>query len=232
MVPFSPPFAIDKKAKKYGCYIDVNGLPYAASWTGNWAVSDFTDTSGLSNFQLSPFQLSAELLTAWKASSPLSFGSHASVRLDETKPYPVAKIAHPTAKSRDLVAREFSMMRYLSKLNAIARTAEEPLIDQDGIFGFRLERLSRVGLDELVDRIAEVESLLDTLHNAGYCHGDCSLSNIMQNEDGKLVLIDLAFAGPIGGNIPNDFPKHLFPADTFTAEIDLERVKKWGNHRT
>lgn len=168
----------------------------------------------------------------WAASLPLAFGSYASVRLRETEPYPVVKIAHPTAESRDLVEREFFIMRDLSKLNVIARIADEPLADQDGVFGFRLERLYRVDLEDMVQRISEVEDLLDTLHDAGFCHGDCSFSNIMQNKDGKLVLIDLAFAGPLGGIVPEGFPKHLFPEGSYTVEIDRERIKKWARPRT
>jgi hypothetical protein len=38
MKPFSAPFAIEKKIKRYGCYIEVDGVPHEASWTGDWAV--------------------------------------------------------------------------------------------------------------------------------------------------------------------------------------------------
>lgn len=231
MEPFSPPFAVDKKAKRYGCYIDVDGRPHEASWTGDWAVFDFTDTSHISNFELSPLRLTAEMSNVWKCSKPLAFGSHASVRFEETVPYPVIKIAHPTDKCRRLVEREFNIMRGLSYLDAVARVGGEPLTDQDGIFGFRLERLYRVEFEDLQQRIQEVRKLLESLHGAGYCHGDYSFSNIMQNQEGRLVLIDLAFAGPLGSQIPENFPKHLLPGGRYNTNIDQERMERWGKFR-
>lgn len=225
---FSTPFAIEKKVKRYGCYIDVNGIPHEASWTGNWAIFEFTDTSQIADFQLSPLPFPNELSTAWKSSIPLAFGGHASVRARETGRYPVVKIAHPTNKCRRLVEREFNIMRTLSTLDAVAQIADKPLRDQDGVFGFHLERLFRVELDELQRRFREVERLLDALHNAGYCHGDCSFSNIMQNQEGRLVLIDLAFAGRLGTDIPEVFPKHLSQGSSYTVNIDRKMIQKWG----
>jgi hypothetical protein len=43
-------------------------------------------------------------------------------------------------------------------------------------------------------------------------------------------LIDLAFAGPLGSDIPEGFPKHLFSGSQYTADIDCERIHKWGSH--
>jgi hypothetical protein len=229
MKPFSAPFAIEKRIKRYGCYIDVDGVPHEASWTGDWAIFDFTDPSLIVDFRLLPLQLTTEMSTIWKCSRPLAFGGHASVRFEDVDRYPVVKIAHPSDKCRRLVEREYNVMRDLSDLDAVAQVAGEPLADQDGVFGFRLELLHRVELEELQMRFQEVERLLDALHDAGYCHGDCSFSNIMQNQDGKLILIDLAFAGPLGSDIPEEFPKHLFSGSRYTANIDRERIRKWGN---
>ena len=63
MKPFSAPFAIEKKSKRYGCYIDVDGIPHEASWTGDWAIFDFTDPSLLVDFRLLPLQLTTEMST-------------------------------------------------------------------------------------------------------------------------------------------------------------------------
>jgi hypothetical protein len=119
-------------------------------------------------------------------------------------------------------------MRDLAEVNTVAQVADEPLTDKDGIFGFRLERLYYVELEDLQRRFKEVRCLLETLHDAGYYHGHCSFSNIMQNKEGRLVLIDLAFAGPLGSEIPEDFPKHLFQRGPYTTNLDLDRVEKWA----
>jgi hypothetical protein len=229
--PFSPPFAIDKNVKRYGCYIDVDGVPHEASWTGNWAAFEFTDTSSLVDFRLVPLQLTTEIMTVWKSSTHmhLAFGSHASVRSEGVDSKFVVKIAHPNDKCRRLVEREFNIMRDLSDLDAVAKVAGEPLADQDGIFGFRLERLYHVEPEEMQARFQEVERLLNSLHDAGYCHGDCHFSNIMQNREGKLVFIDLALSGPLGSEVPEEFQTCLVRGSRYTADIDREMIKRCGN---
>jgi hypothetical protein len=85
--PFSPPFPIGKQ-QECGCYIDVDGVPHLASWTGEWAVSDFSDTSRLSNFQLFPLELSPEITSLWRSSKLLGFGTDACIRSEGTDSYP------------------------------------------------------------------------------------------------------------------------------------------------
>jgi hypothetical protein len=77
------PFDIDKNTKRYGCYIEIYSVPHQTSWTGDWGIFDFTDTSQLLDFQLVPLQLTTEMSDVSKSFDPLplAFGSHASVRL-------------------------------------------------------------------------------------------------------------------------------------------------------
>ena len=234
---FSLPFAIDKKIKRYACYIDVDGVPHEASWTGDWAIHDFTDPSLLVDFQLVdfrlvPLQLTTEISTLWNRSRLLAFGSHASVRFVEDDvddpSYPVVKLAHPGDEtSRRFVEREFNIMREFSDLDAVAQVAPEPLVDEHEVFGFRLELLHRVDPRELEVRFQEVERLLDELHEAGWCHGDCNFSNIMmRKKDGRLVLIDLSFAGRIRSRVPEGFLRHLFEGTRrYMVHVDRERIR-------
>lgn len=215
--------------KRHGCYVEVDGAPHEASWTGDRAVFNFTDTSSLTDFRLLRLQLTAEILTIWKRSRPIAFGGHGSVRVEDADRFPVIKIAHPSDECRQLVEREYKIMRELSDLDTVAQVASEPLVDHNGIFGFRLEQLHRVKLGELKLRSQEVMRLLDSLHKADWCHCDPSSSNIMQNQAGKLVLIDLAFAGRLGSDIPESFPSHLFSESRYTAEIDRKRIQQWCN---
>ena len=207
--------------------MDVDGNPFKASWTGRLSTFDFTDISHISGFELHPLTLDVRISSLWNTSELLGYGTHACARLKGADAHPVFKFAHPDEVSRRWVAREFKMMQDLSKTKAVARVADEPLTDERGIFGFRLQRLYRVELRELQERFEEVEDLLETLHQAGYCHGDCSPSNIMKDVEGTLVLIDLAFAGRLGEGIPKDFPKYMFSEDVYTAEIDHRRVVEW-----
>lgn len=232
ITPISPPFAIDKKAKRYGCYIDIDAVPHQASWTGDWGVFDFTDTSRLLGFQLVPLHLTTEIFEVWKSSEllPLAFGSHASARLGRNDSHPILKIAHPNTESRHLIAREFNLMRDLSHLDSVAQVADQPLKDENGFFGFRLELLQRVELEDLQIWFAEVESLVDSLRAAGWCHGDCSPGKIMRKREGKLVLIDLAFAGRLGSEVPEGCSRRMFPGGVWTVDVDRERIEKCGRH--
>jgi predicted unusual protein kinase regulating ubiquinone biosynthesis (AarF/ABC1/UbiB family) len=78
-------------------------------------------------------------------------------------------------------------------------------------------------------RFQEVKRLLDSLHDAGYRHGDCHFSNIMQNRERKLVLIDLALSGPLGSEVPEEFQRCLVRGSRYTADIDREMIKRCGN---
>jgi len=75
------------------------------------------------------------------------------VRFEDVDRYPVVKIAHPNDECRRLVEREYNVMRDLSDLDAVAQVAGEPLADQDGVFGFRLELLHRVELEAVSWRV-------------------------------------------------------------------------------
>ena len=223
--PFSPPFPVG--AQGYGCYVDVDGTPHLATWTGDWAVNDFGDTSGLCDFHLSSLELDPEVIKLWNSSQLLGFGADACARLASTGLHPVMKIAHPSDTCRLRIEREFRIMRSLSSTGTVAQVSDEPLMDGDGIFGFWLEKLDAVTHEELKIRHEEVEHLLKTLHAAGYCHGDPSFSNIMQNKEGKLVFIDLAFAGPLGDPVHDDIPVFMFPKRLYTVETDWRAVDFW-----
>jgi hypothetical protein len=50
----------------------------------------------------------------------------------------------------------------------------------------------------------------------------------MQNLEGKLVLIDLAFAGGLGRKVSERFSQRMFPEKMWTIDADWERIGKWG----
>lgn len=205
----------------------MDGQPHEARWTGDWAVFDFSDTSDIPDFQTHSLQLSAEILDIWSKTRSLAFGTHACIRVDDNHEYPVLKIAHPSDQCRRLIDREYHLMRDLSATGVIAKVATKPLTDENGIFGFRIERLHRIELEELRERAREVEELLKCLHVAGYCHGDWSPSNVMRDQEDCLLLIDLAFAGPLNQSVPGLFPLEIFPMGLFTEAVDNQRLRRW-----
>lgn len=229
-LPFSAPFFV-QDPDHFGCYLEQDGKPFIASWTGDWAIFDFQNTSAIPEFMLRPLELSIEISSVWEQTKLVSFGTHACIRLDETSPNTVIKIAHPTTRDRYLLHREFDMMRSLSGTGAVAKVDSEPLSDHAGTFGFRLEKLQRVEQGELKRRIPEVKTLVDKIQGYGVCHGDCSPSNVMQNEQGQLVFIDLAFAGRLNSEVPKMIPRHVFPNGFFDGDLDYEKIEAWRNLR-
>lgn len=224
--PFSPPSFI-QSPDRFGCFIEQDGKPCKASWTGDWAIFDFENTSAIPDFQLIPLDLSIEISSIWDRTKLVSFGTHACIRLDETSPDTVLKIAHPTARDRSLLQREFDIMRSLSDTGTVAKVDSEPLSDHAGTFGFRLEKLQRVEPEELKRRVSEVKTLVEKIQGHGVCHGDCSPSNILQNEEGQLLFIDLAFAGTLKDKVPTIIPRYVFPSGLFDGDVDHKRIEAW-----
>jgi len=169
-------------------------------------------------FQLKPVDLGPEIISLWQNTKLLAFGAHGCIRTDDRCPDTVVKFAHPTDADRALLQREFGVMRELAESGAVARVDSVPLSDQARIFAFRLEKLQRVELKELKTRLPEVRALVDKIQRCGVCHGDFSPSNIMQNAQGRLLFIDLAFSGPIDAEVPGDF---------FDGSIDYQRIEEW-----
>ncbi|KAM0717011.1 hypothetical protein Q7P37_006863 [Cladosporium fusiforme] len=226
--PVSPPFGSMGTDRRH-CYVETGRELWEASWPhkpgDRRAYPDFKNLLPSSEITLNALELSNEIVNIYKTSQLLGFGSDACVRLDGDAAHPVIKIAHPTAENRKRIKHEFGLMARLCNLDFVANTSDEPLMDENGVFGFRMEHLEGIAFDDLMTRRSDIETLLGKLHGAGFCHGDFSFSNIMQRKDGTLVLIDFGFAGLLGDTIPDDFPRYLYPDRCFTASIDQERIE-------
>lgn len=81
---------------------------------------------------------------------------------------------------------------------------KEPLIDEEGIFGYRMELLLPIDLYDLEAVSEELGAIIDRVHGCELSHGDLNPSDIVRNASGDIVFIDPRFAGPIGQEIPYD----------------------------
>ena len=118
-------------------------------------------------------------------------------------------------------------MQRLHHTGAVAEVAADPLVDEHGTYGFRLERLYPIYLDELEKRHDEVKELLNAPHPAGCCHGEFSLSNILETKTGRFLMIDLASSGLMKDKTPDYFPEYLFQDGVFTKTVDQQSLEKW-----
>lgn len=203
------------------CYIELNNQLYETSWTGS---QQFPDLKGV---ELRRVDLSDEVSNVWISSKRLGFGSSAVVRTLDGDGFPIVKIAHPNTDARQQVRHEYHVMRSLSHFDGVADVDSDPLEDKDGIFGFRLERLSKIDIGELQMRSDEVRSLVKALHDIGYAHGDLSPSNVMVNKDGRLVLIDFSFSGLIGQRLAAHIPRWVYEGAAYDTSTDIKRLDRY-----
>jgi len=215
----SPPQ--DGGGSEYKCYVESNKQLYETFWKGS---QHFPDLRGV---HLRRVNLSDEVSTTWLSSNRLGFGSSAVVRtLDEDR-FPIVKIAHPNTDARQQIQHEYEIMRSLSHFDGAADVDSEPLKDKDGIFGFRLERLSKIDFADLQMRSSEVRRLVKALHDIGYSHGDLSPSNVMVKGNGRLVLIDFSFSGPVGQRLATHIPRWVYDGAAYETTADFRRLDRY-----
>ncbi len=211
--PISPPFGTATTGY-YKCFIEVNNKVLEASWKGQQPYPDFMRQDS-TTYSTRPLQLSDAIVPAWIATDLLAYGSDACIRITKSAAFPVVKIAHPILEARRRVEREFEIVLKLSSLKIAAEVAVDPLLDENGVCGFWLEQLVQVTWEDLKARGREIEQLVGRLHQAGYCHGDLTPSNIMQNGAGRLVLIDFGFSGVVGEETHSCIPKGVYPSNAY-----------------
>lgn len=90
-----------------------------------------------------------------------------------------------------------------------------------------MKKLSKLEPSELRSRTDDIKHTLDRLHSAGFCHGDFSPSNIMKDEGGHIILIDLSFAGLLGSAVLSFFPSWLFADGIYSIESDLKALGRY-----
>jgi len=100
-------------------------------------------------------------------------------------------------------------------------------MESDETVGFRLEMLTFLPVSEVMQRSAEVRSAVRSLHEAGFCHGDLTPSNVMQRDDGGIVLIDFGYAGETGKEVAQCIPDWVYRCRTVYPAADEERVERF-----
>jgi tRNA A-37 threonylcarbamoyl transferase component Bud32 len=108
----------------------------------------------------------------------------------------------------------------------ITKMDDHPLLDDQGIFGYRLEYLFCLEKNELLQRLPEIRQAVQQLHEAGFSHGDLSQSNVMKNKGGAIVLIDFGYAGKIGTQVPSSVPRWVYENAVVTVDADLQALER------
>lgn len=133
------------------------------------------------------------------ASVLLNYGTDGCIRCSHLEPLPIIKISHPNKTSRIRIQHESKMLKEMKRYSLpVPSFGNEPLIDDEGIFGYRMELLSPIDFSDLGAVSDDLKAIIDRVHDCGFSHGDLNPSNIMRNGSGSLVIIDPSFSGPLG----------------------------------
>ncbi|PVH74055.1 hypothetical protein DL98DRAFT_468493 [Cadophora sp. DSE1049] len=206
--------------------LDFDRREYRLQWDGDWRqLPDLTQFPSIPNGTVNAIAHSPKVDEIWAVSEVLNFGADAHLR--ELRPgkdeFPVCKVAID-ARQRRLLSNEFSILRMLSAHDVpVVRTHSEPLVDEEGIFGYRMEKLIEINMDNAMKYISEIEQAVAAIHRLGIALYDISPSNIMLNMEGRITLIDFGRAGYFGEEIPSCKVLGM-DSTTKTFSIHLDRL--------
>lgn len=220
--PITPPERIAQGVYRYT--VEYNKRPFLVTWSGSTHYPEMENFPDIANTKVQALPQTPAMESLWRGSELMDYGAHASIRLQRESKFPILKLTHAAELSMKLIASEFEVLLELQKSLPVPRIDPIPLKDHGIVSGFRMELLSKLGQEDLAARAADIEQAVGRLHSAGFCHGDLSLSNIMVNEAGQIILIDLSFAGRIGHSIPSFFPDWVYEDVSFDLKADIEAL--------
>jgi serine/threonine protein kinase len=105
----------------------------------------------------------------------------------------------------------------------VVRTHREPLINEQGIFGFRIERLVDIDINTAAKYLPEIEKAIDDIHRSGVVRHDISLSNLMLNHEEFIRVIYFGRAGYIGEEVPSYKNKGIKPPANAIFSVDSDK---------
>ena len=109
----------------------------------------------------------------------------------------------------------------------VPSVGDEPLIDDEGMFGYRMELLFPIDFSDLNAISRPLRNIVSRLHNCRFSHGDLNPSNIMRNGQGGLVLIDPSLSGQLGQQVPDFIPQSQYESTVFDTTTDENYLDKF-----
>ncbi|KJZ70777.1 hypothetical protein HIM_09827 [Hirsutella minnesotensis 3608] len=213
--------------------VDFGGKEYRICWSGNWRnlpdLSTFPDLTGATITEIAQ---SLAMRQVWTQSEVIAHGADSHIRELRTcsDDFPICKVANDW-RQRQAIRDEFFILRRFSELDAnivVPRTHPDPLRDDEGIFGFRMERLQKIPWGHSLSCLPALRKAVQQLHQARVIHFDLSPNNCMVNKYGNLIIIDFGR----GGLIDNPVPLHKQKGPKrnsemrYSIEQDLEGIER------
>jgi RIO-like serine/threonine protein kinase len=172
---------------------------------------------------------SEEEAEVWASTHLRAFGSYAHVRKASRSSFPMCKIAYCTEASLFFIRNEFQILQQLRSSALPIVKVGDPLIDENGIFGFTMEELHPIKPEDIPLYYKDMKDALDKVHKQGYVHADVTVSNFMQTDEGNVRIIDFGQAGNDGEPLPKQHPLLKLGKQKFEVDMDfegLERIKQ------
>jgi serine/threonine protein kinase len=204
--------------------IEYRGVEHVLPWPdkNRYPTSEIlSDSKG----QLIPVQHSPQEHDIWHSSTFVSYGVYAQIRqLNSETDFPMVKLASRHADARKHIQNEFRLLRRLSQIPSVVKIHDVALVDDQGIFGFRMEKLLEIPTEDRPKYICQIQEAVGQVHNAGVAHCDLTFSNIMMKNN-RVKLIDFGLSGTLGETLPQDhLLRRMYGFDTFSTTIDGKRL--------
>ena len=207
--------------------IDNDKKEYRISWSGDWRQPPDLRSFPQVEASVTPILHSQEVEGLWAKSYVLKYGADSHIRIlenDDGGAFPVIKCGTDN-RQRRLIRDEFSILLYLASHDCpVVRVHPEPLTDDAGIFGFRMEKLIEIEVANGQPYAAQIASCMKEIHQKGVIHNDLSPSNVMKSTDGRVTLIDFGRAGYISDWIHPD-KRASNVSEYYSAENDVDHLK-------
>lgn len=222
-----------KLGDQYAVNADFERKEYRVAWHGNWRDSpDLASFPQIPGATITPVQHSPQVGQLWARSQVLRYGADSHIRLldephdaDEEQ-FLVCKVA-TDERQRLLIVGELEMLRELGAKGApVVHVHSELLTDEDGVFGFRMEKLSAIGFDTVINE-DEIMQCLQRIHEHGVVHNDFHPGNVMRDHAGQLTVIDFERLGRAGAELPKEKRPPWWPADSYSFEADYILLKRF-----
>lgn len=180
------------------------------------------------NAVVNAVSVSCAMAETWAESTLVDYGADACIRCTHADDLPMIKIALPDKTARLRLRYEFDITRQLADGSLpVAKVGTDPLIDGDGMYGYRLEALRKITACELNRYSEKTRAAISYFHTEGFSHGDLSPSNVMRNYKDDVVLIDCGFSGLIGTEIPDHIPQWVYEGNVFQPKADEIKLLKF-----
>ncbi|TQW06228.1 protein kinase domain-containing protein [Cordyceps javanica] len=206
--------------------VDYKRKPFSITWQRGLRCPDLSGFPTFTDAGVNPISQTASIRELWTQSMAFSYGSCASIRIQENVPFPILKLAHSSQRFIQMLQREFALLTSMAPFDLpVVQIDQQPILDNGEICGFRMKRLSGMCRSSLISRRSDIQQALRRLHSAGFCHGDIRGDKIMEDEAGRIIFIDFGLGGQIGSDAPGVFPRRI-DSGHFTAEHDWNLFNK------